>query len=101
MLFLDFKSTSTFALTAWVSPYYLWLAFIILDRVGFSEEIDFVKTKEPVDVKDEELKAAFTQRRIMQILFVLDQLAIKSISFYYFIAYLSMEFLKLRKTVKN
>ena len=58
MLFLDFKSTSTFALTAWVSPYYLWLAFTILDRVGFSEEIDLVHTKESVDVKDEELKGA-------------------------------------------
>ena len=58
MLFLDYKSTSTFALTSWVSPYYLWLAFIILDRVDFSEEIDLVHTKESVDVKDEELKGA-------------------------------------------
>ena len=56
-----------------VSPDYLWLAFTILDRVGFSEEIDVVHTKEPVDVKDEELKAIFTQRRITRMLLVLDQ----------------------------
>ena len=73
MLFLDFKSTSTFVLTVPISPYYLWLAFTILDRVGFSVEIDIVHTKKTVDVKDEELEATFTQRRIMRILFVLDQ----------------------------